>query len=89
MVRDVLDLNGYRDEGCEAAPSCLHCPYERCLEEVPRGRRRLAETRRDARAAELRRRGLGTREIARVLGVSQRTVQRSLSRAGRRGDNVS
>lgn len=27
-------FGAYRDSGCKAQPSCLTCPFERCLEDV-------------------------------------------------------
>ncbi|MEW6034760.1 MAG: helix-turn-helix domain-containing protein [Chloroflexota bacterium] len=73
-------LVGGHDRGCELAPACLECPFERCLLEEPRGRQRLLLARRDALIAQLRREGKGTRHIARELGISQRTVQRAVAR---------
>ena len=68
------------DAGCDLAAKCLECPFERCLQEEPRGRQRYLRAQRDALAAELSRQGYGSRQIATRLGVSQRTVQRSLAR---------
>lgn len=68
----------YKDKGCQMAGSCLSCPFETCLEEVPRGRQHQM---RQVRAREMRRlyqQGKGTGEIARLFSVSRRTVQREL-----------
>ncbi len=29
----------YKDEGCKLAASCLDCPFPRCMDDQPRGRR--------------------------------------------------
>ena len=82
MIDVELDLLpeeiDWRDEGCEAFPSCLNCPLPRCLEEQPRGQQRLRMAARGRRMAELRKRGKSVKEIADFFGVSQRTVQRAL-----------
>ena len=82
MVIGELDLLpedvDWRDEGCEICPSCLNCPLPRCIEEEPRGRQRLKAVLRAQRMKALRRSGSSIREIARLFGVSQRTVQRAL-----------
>ena len=80
------DGNRENIDGCEVISSCLECPLEQCLHEIPRGMQRYLRERRDARIAGLRRAGKSTGEIACYLGVSQRTVQRALARekSGRR-----
>ena len=67
------------DEGCEFYPSCLDCPFSRCLEEEPRGRQRLRMVTRAGEMARLKREGTSTDEIARLFGVSKRTVQRAIA----------
>lgn len=68
----------YQDEGCELAPSCLNCPFPRCLEEEPWGKEKFLKHRRAERMVQLRREGKSVREIARIFEVSTRTVQRWL-----------
>jgi DNA-binding transcriptional ArsR family regulator len=68
----------WRDGGCEVYPACLNCPLPKCIEEEPRGRQRLKTVLRARRMKALRRKGKSIREIARLLGVSQRTVQRQI-----------
>ena len=77
----------WRDEGCEFYPSCLNCPLERCIEEEPGGRRRLKKIARIRRIDNLKNSGRSVVEIARIIGVSTRTVQRALadSRDGEKG----
>jgi DNA invertase Pin-like site-specific DNA recombinase len=78
MVEFLPEDMEWRDEGCELYPRCLECPLPRCIEEEPRLRQRLKLEWRAERMRELRRQGKGTAEIARMFGVSVRTVQRSL-----------
>ncbi len=69
----------YRDEGCELADSCLHCPLPQCIYDQPRGRQRWLKK---LRAKEMARlfttKDKGIKELAEMFGVSQRTVQRAL-----------
>jgi hypothetical protein len=65
-----------RDQGCGLAPSCLECPFAQC---------RYDRGRREAEAAEKRHRallaydgGLGRREAAAAIGISERTLGRAL-----------
>ncbi len=72
----------YRDEGCELAESCLSCPFGKCVYEEPGGKRRWLKR---FRARELVRlhtvKGKGVNELARMFGVSARTVRRALKAA--------
>ena len=78
------DIN-WQDSGCELFPSCLNCPLPRCIEEEPRGKQRLRMLARANRMAQLKRQGKSTAEIAGLFKVSQRTVQRALSRTATGG----
>ncbi len=73
----------YEDRGCDMAPSCLSCPFPRCLEEEPWGKQKFSKRRRDERMAELRREGKSVEEIALIFDVSDRTVDRALKRVAR------
>ncbi|MEW6141965.1 MAG: helix-turn-helix domain-containing protein [Chloroflexota bacterium] len=77
-VDNLPEFTRYRDEGCEAAPSCLACPFSRCLEEAPRARQKAATAARARDIAALYRQGMSTAEIARTCSRSIRTVQRLL-----------
>ena len=68
----------YEDRGCDMAPSCLSCPFPKCLEEEPWGRQKFSKRRRAERMAELRTEGKSIVEIAGIFGVSPRTVGRAL-----------
>jgi len=66
----------YEDKGCELWPHCLDCPFPNCIKEEPWGKERFLHRRRAERMAELKEQGKSTGEIARIFGVSSRTVQR-------------
>lgn len=68
----------YADEGCELFPSCLNCPFPTCIKEEPWGKERWLKLRTADRMMELKEEGKSTEEIARIFGVSIRTVQRWL-----------
>jgi len=68
----------YDDEGCELSPSCLNCPFPTCIREEPWGKERWLKLRRAERMIQLKGEGKSTAEIARIFGVSIRTVQRWL-----------
>lgn len=68
----------YRDEGCDLADSCLHCPFPQCIYELPGGRQRWLKKLRDREIARLFNERKGVKELALMFGVSQRTVQRAL-----------
>jgi hypothetical protein len=69
----------YHDEGCDFAESCLNCPLPVCVYDEPGGKRRLKNRRRAAEIASFfNREGKNTGEVAQILGVSRRTVQRAL-----------
>ena len=77
----------YRDEGCDLAASCLNCPFTRCVYEQPGGRQRWLKKRRDGEIVRLfTRDGKGLKELARLFGVSTRTVQRALRNSIAKGD---
>lgn len=68
----------YRDAGCEFASSCLACPYPQCLYDEPRGRQRWLKELRSKEINRLFADGLGTKDLGRQFGLSQRTIQRAL-----------
>ncbi len=79
----------WRDTGCDAAPSCLRCPLPCCVHDDPEPRQVRRRRERDARIIELRRAGLAADEVARRLGVAERTVWRALRRARQAGPPAS
>lgn len=66
VTDNLPEYTRYRDEGCEAAPSCLNCPFPHCLEESPRARQVAATAVIARHLAALRRQGMTTAEIARI-----------------------
>ena len=79
LPREDLLPEHYRDEGCELAPSCLNCPFPRCVEDMPRGRQfRKKEIRNNEILRLFYTQGEEIKQIAQKLRVSKRTVQRAL-----------
>ena len=77
----------YIDNGCDLWQHCLTCPLPQCrYDEATTGRRfhrrQVVMLRRDREIAQLRQceRAISIHEVARRLGVSRRTVIRSLRR---------
>jgi AraC-like DNA-binding protein len=69
----------YRDEGCEFADACLHCPFPHCLYDEPRGKQRWLKGLRNREITQLFGSGeWGIKELASLFGLSQRTIQRAL-----------
>jgi len=65
----------YKDRGCALFPKCLECPFFDCLaDSIPS----LLINAKRAEARELAERGMSKIEIARKLGVAERTVKRYL-----------
>ena len=76
----------YRDEGCEFSNSCLNCPLPKCIYDQPRGRQHWLKQQRDTEVVKLvTTEGKGTKDLATMLGISQRTVQRVLSAVNKGG----
>lgn len=72
----------YRDEGCDLSDSCLECPLPRCRYDEPGWRRREAMKRRDREVMRMRKSsGKSARELARMFGISVRTVHRITRRS--------
>ncbi len=78
MLDSLPEFCHYRDEGCALYPSCLRCPFPRCLDDEPRGRQRFSISQRREQMERMHSEGKTTLEMARILGVSRRTVQRAL-----------
>jgi len=75
----------YRDEGCELAPSCLECPFPRCVFEETGGKRHGIK---EMRNNEIRRLFFSGQwqvsALAARFRVSTRTVQRALAEQRRK-----
>ncbi|GBD24356.1 hypothetical protein HRbin29_02034 [bacterium HR29] len=84
---DALPENTeYRDTGCDLYPSCLRCPLPRCRYDEPGGALAILRARRDAAIIAAYRRGKRVDELARMFGISRRTVFRVLRAARAGGD---
>ncbi len=78
------EYSDYEDTGCDLYPSCLNCPLPRCRYEVNGGAQAILRSGRDASIlAAARREGATVDELARMFGLSRRTIFRVLER-GRR-----
>lgn len=73
----------YRDEGCEFLDSCLNCPLPQCLYDEPRGKQRWLKELRNREIERLYRDGWKIKELAVMLGMSRRTIQRALKSSTR------
>ena len=71
----MRDSDIYQSGGCEFYPDCLQCPFPECLLDTYPSV--LSELRK-AEARELARRGKSVSEIAKVMGLSKRQVERYL-----------
>ena len=75
----------YRDTGCNLAPSCLRCPFERCKYDIKRGDRDPAMDARDREIVLLRRKyGAPIHMLCQTYGLSRRSVFRVLHEARER-----
>jgi AraC-like DNA-binding protein len=68
----------YKDEGCDFLDSCLNCPLPQCLYDEPRGKQRWLKELRNREIERLYREGWKIKELAVMLGLSRRTIQRAL-----------
>lgn len=78
-VIDSPDAHVPTDDGCEASPSCLTCPLERCLLELPQVQQYVARnTERYKAMWERLRQGVPIREVAEEFHLSPRSIYRGL-----------
>ena len=68
----------YKDEGCDFLDSCLNCPLPQCLYDEPRGKQRWLKELRNREIERLYAEGWKVNELAMMLGLSRRTIQRAL-----------
>ncbi len=79
---DALPENiDYLDAGCEAAPSCLTCPFPRCRYDEPGGLPGARNRLRMQDILALRVDKLPVWMVANMVGVSRRTVFRVQAQA--------
>ena len=74
--RQLPENATYRDDGCDLHPRCLTCPLPSCRYDTPGGKRALLNVYRNQLIASLRHSGKTVPIVARLLGVSRRTVVR-------------
>ena len=74
--RQLPENTTYRDDGCDLHTRCLTCPLPVCRYDVPGGKRELLNVYRDQLIASLRHSGNTVPVVAKLLGVSRRTVVR-------------
>ncbi len=78
---DTLPENtNYSDDGCELSTSCLSCPLPMCKYDDPGWLNRASKRERSEKICRLRADGVPAHEIAKRIGVSSRTVHRTLKR---------
>ena len=71
----------YRDTGCDLYASCLRCPLPRCRYEVNGGATTMLRLGRDESIlAAAKRDGTTVDDLARMFGLSRRTIFRVLER---------
>ena len=74
---DTLPENTrYRDDGCDAALTCLECPLSLCKYDDPGWLQRENRRTRDDEIFRLRSQQIPVAEISKRFGISTRTVQR-------------
>ena len=84
----MVDDSEYRDDGCDAHPSCLSCPFIVCRDDLPNAGIRVLRVLTDhQKILDLTRSGSPVGGVAETTGYSVRQVYRILKRYGDR--NVS
>ena len=80
---DTLPENTrYKDDGCDASPTCLACPLPLCRYDDPGWLQRESRRTRDDEIFRLREERVAVSEIARRFDISTRTVHRIVQRGG-------
>ena len=72
----------YRDDGCDAALTCLECPLSLCKYDDPGWLQRENRRTRDDEIFRLRSQQVSVAEISKRFGISTRTVHRIVQRGG-------
>ncbi|MBN4064333.1 helix-turn-helix domain-containing protein [Dehalococcoides mccartyi] len=80
---DTLPENTrYKDDGCDASPSCLECPLTLCRYDDPSWLQNASRRTRDNEIFQLREERVPIAVIANKFGISTRTVHRIVQRGG-------
>lgn len=75
---DLPEFVHYRDEGCKWWPSCLECPYEKCVLDEP-----IKTRMKQQRNEEIKRKakeGMVETDLSKEYSLSLRTIQRILNK---------
>lgn len=78
----------YKDTGCEFAPSCLDCPFPRCVyqdhqeDTLEAFRKRQSKASSREQIGKLYHEGKSTLELASIFKMSQRQIQRIIKKGG-------
>lgn len=88
-TRGSTEHSVFSDTGCELSPTCLNCTQAICKYDDPSWTKRLDLKARDARIVSMRKDGMTVKEIAKEVGVSERTAYRVLLEDKRSGDKSS
>ena len=83
--RGSTDHSVFSDTGCELSPTCLGCTQVICKYDDPNWTGRLDLKARDAHIVKLRQDGMTVKDIAKEVGVSERTTYRVLLEHKRSG----
>lgn len=70
------ELTHYSDQGCRVHPTCLDCPFLRCIYEEPRGTRHALNVERNEQIRRLYAAGESPQAIAAHAGLGVRAVYR-------------
>lgn len=68
----------HQDKGCKFAPSCLSCPFSKCIYDEVGGEKGWLERQRNKEIIRLFKEGKSIKELMVMFGVSERIVRRVL-----------
>ena len=71
--------NHYNECGCEFSSCCFECPLPVCKLELKQGAKTVRDNLQNLRVAHFRDEGRSVKWIAQVMGLSKRSVFRSLA----------
>ena len=70
------------DQGCEFAPSCLNCPFPKCVLDEPRGIASAKKRDRDEEILQRFLKGEGISDLVKAFGVCHATIYRAVKKCG-------
>ena len=81
MANELPDYDNYKDEGCEASPSCLTCPLPQCRYDNPIWFQRYRRLARDSRIWKtIKSESLTANKAAERFSVTPQTIFRIIQR---------